>query len=153
PPMIDERHEELAALYALDLLEGPERAQFELALRRHPGLQVLVDELRATSGALAHTAPPAAPPPELRQRVLVSAAHRGGPARASNVVPFRMLPWAIAACFALTSLWLGRLYFAARSEAGLQRDRQELTDAARQAAQNQLDAERLVTARRLADTT
>ena len=43
--MIDERHEELASLYALDLLEGAERAQFETALARDPELQALVREL------------------------------------------------------------------------------------------------------------
>ena len=34
--MIDERQEELASLYALDLLEGAERVQFEAALARDP---------------------------------------------------------------------------------------------------------------------
>ena len=35
--MIDERHEELASLYALDLLAGEERAQFEAALASFAG--------------------------------------------------------------------------------------------------------------------
>ena len=34
--MIDERHEELAALYAFDLLEGAELASFETALAADP---------------------------------------------------------------------------------------------------------------------
>ena len=36
--MIDERHEELASLYALDLLDAAERAAFESALAADPAL-------------------------------------------------------------------------------------------------------------------
>ena len=50
--MIDERHEELAALYALDLLEGAEKTSFEAALAGSPELQMLVRELREASTAL-----------------------------------------------------------------------------------------------------
>ena len=67
--MIDERHEELASLYAFDLLEGAELAQFEAALARDPELQALVRELRQTSTTLAYTAPSQVPPPALKQRL------------------------------------------------------------------------------------
>ena len=60
--MIDERHEELASLYAFDLLEGEELAQFQTALARDPELQALVRDLRETSASLAHTAPAIVPP-------------------------------------------------------------------------------------------
>ena len=60
--MIDERHEELAALYALDLLEGVERTQFEAALDQDPALQALTRELCNTAATLAHTAHVVLPP-------------------------------------------------------------------------------------------
>ena len=44
--MIDERTEEVAALYALDLLESGEKSAFEAALRQDSALRSLVDELR-----------------------------------------------------------------------------------------------------------
>jgi hypothetical protein len=55
--MIDERHEELAALYALDLLEGAELTAFESALAHDAELRRLVASLRETSAALALAAP------------------------------------------------------------------------------------------------
>jgi anti-sigma-K factor RskA len=64
--MIDERQEELASLYALDLLDGAERAQFETALVQDPELQRLVQELREAGSALAHTAPAPPPPAALK---------------------------------------------------------------------------------------
>ncbi len=115
--MIDERHEELASLYAFDLLEGAERTQFEAELARNPQLQAVVQELRATAASLAHTAPPRQPPGALKQRVLASIAATSTdtvPAAPDNIirpVEFRrrstFLPWAIAACLALSAVWLG----------------------------------------------
>src|SRR5438132_620208 len=78
--MIDERHEELAALYALDLLEGTDRAQFEAALARDPALQALVRDLRESSAALAHTAPAVPPPAALRHRRPAAGAANRNPA-------------------------------------------------------------------------
>ncbi|HEY1108323.1 MAG TPA: hypothetical protein VGE76_06815, partial [Opitutaceae bacterium] len=75
--MIDEHQEELAALYAFDLLEGEERARFEAALAQDPQLQALVHELRETSAQLAH-AQATPPPAALKDRVLASIAGRAG---------------------------------------------------------------------------
>src|SRR5206468_3400791 len=72
PLMIDERQEELASLYALDLLEGAERAEFEQALAGDTELQALVRQLREASTALAHSTPAARVPVELKSRVLAS---------------------------------------------------------------------------------
>jgi RNA polymerase sigma factor (sigma-70 family) len=66
PSMIDDRQEELASLYALDLLEGAEKAEFQGMLARDPALRRQVDELRAAASELARLAPQAEPPPELR---------------------------------------------------------------------------------------
>lgn len=151
--MIDERHEELAALYALDLLEGSERAQFETALVRDPALQALVRELRESSSALAHTAPHAPPPPALKERILASVSENSAPAHVTNVVrppasAFRaLLPWAVAACFAFASVWTWQLYRSSRTEVALLRSQQEIAEVALQTARNQLEAERLLDSR------
>lgn len=157
--MIDERHEELAALYALDLLEGAERAQFEAALARDPALQSLVRELRNTASSLARTAP-IAPPPALKDRIFASigqAPAAPAPAPADNVIRppaalfARFAPWAIAACFALLAAWTGQRYLSTRTEADLLQQRQALAEIELKASQQQLEAERILTGRRLQD--
>lgn len=95
--MIDERHEESAALYALDLLEGEERAAFETELARNAELRALTEQLRETGAQLAHLAPAAAPSPFLRDRVLASAEARTTRARRWP----GMVAWAAAACLGL----------------------------------------------------
>ncbi len=70
--MSDDLREELAALYAFDLLEGAEKSDFEAALARDPALRRRVAELRATAADLARLAPPAEPPPQLKERILSS---------------------------------------------------------------------------------
>lgn len=157
--MIDERHEELAALYAFDLLEGDERAQFEAAVARDPELQALVRELRETSASLAHTV--ATPPPAtLKDRVLASIADRADAITApvvDNVIRpavfgmRQIIPWAIAACLAVVAGWLGQRYFSTHSEATLLRQQQALADLALQGIRQQLEAERLVTRRQAQD--
>ncbi len=60
--MIDERQEELAALAALGLLEGAEKAEVEAALARNPALARHGDELREAAASLAHTCRGCPPP-------------------------------------------------------------------------------------------
>lgn len=159
--MTDERHEELAALYAFDLLEGAELASFETALAADPTLRALVRELRASSASLAHLAPAAEPPAALKARILATIAARTAAEpddEADNVLRpsaslFRtLLPWAAAACFALTAAWLGQLYLSARSEVGLLRDTQALSDLSLKSTLNQLEAERILARRQIADS-
>ncbi|MCX6956227.1 MAG: anti-sigma factor [Verrucomicrobia bacterium] len=157
--MIDERHEELAALYSLDLLEGAERASFESALAQDPVLRDLVRDLRDSSASLAHTAPAATPPAALRARVLatIAAAPAGRPAPAEIIRPplslFRtVLPWAVAACFALSAVWVGQLYLAATSEASLLRDSKRVTELSLKSTEQQLEAERILNRRKILDT-
>ncbi len=156
--MIDERQEELASLYALDLLEGVERAQFETTLARDPALQALVRELRETSARLAHASPSVELPATLKSRVFESIDRLPTPLRATeNIVRppasvFRTaVPWAVAACFALLAAWLGQLYFTGRTETQLLRAQQTLADVALKSARNELEAEQLLAQRQLAD--
>ncbi len=147
--MIDEPQEELASLYALDLLEGAERTRFETSLARDPELQQLVRELRETAAALAHTAPAAPAPAGLKRRVLQSI--NGGVIVRPPSTVFRQLgPWAIAACFALVATWMTQRYYVARTEAELLRQQQALADLALKGLGQQLDAERILNSRQIA---
>ncbi len=158
--MIDEHQEELAALYALDLLEGAERAQFEQGLARDPALQALATSLRNAAAAVAHTAPPVQPPASLKDRVLASIEAPGKSAAApDNIIRpapavFRLgqlLPWTAAAGFALCSAWLGSRYYATHIESDLLRKEQKLTEVTLMTTQQQLEAERIVSGRQLQD--
>lgn len=154
--MIDERIEELAALYAVDLLEGDERIQFEAQLERDPAVQALVREFRGISTHLSHTVS-ATPPPALKNRIMASVDQRSAaPASsADNVIRppgftfLRFAPWAIAAGLAVIAAWTGQRYFTTRSEINLLRDRQALTDIALQSTRQQLEAERIVAGKQL----
>lgn len=149
--MNDDRLEELAALHALDLLEGAERAEFEAALARDPRLRQRVRELQEASAALAHLAPSVEPPAELKQRILASAGAKT--AAPSNVISFpSLLPWAAAACFALAAAWCGHLCLDARSEAAVLRDQQKLADLELQTARTQLEEEHIIDERQMADS-
>lgn len=100
---MNEQVEEQASLYALGLLAPEEAAAFAQRVEADPELRALVDELDAAAAALGHAAPPRPLPPELRDRVLAQI-------RSEKTVAFprrsNWLPWALAACLALTSLYL-----------------------------------------------
>lgn len=157
--MIDERHEELATLYALDRLEGPERAQFEATLAREPALQALVRDLRETSASLAH-ASATPPPPVLKSRILASAwtAQHAVPSadgdRSGRPAGFRVpafIPWALAAGLAVLAAWLGQSYLLERTAAARYRQQHAVADVALQTLRQQLEAERIVTRRQFQD--
>ena len=158
--MIDERHEELAALYALGLLEGDELARFQTALDQDPKLQALVREFHESAATLAHTAPLAQPPTALKARVLASIGATAPASRpADNVVrgtyfrPSQFLPWAAAACLALAAAWFGQRYLSTRSEAVMLQDQKTLAELELKSTRNQLEAERIVVRQQLADLT
>lgn len=108
----DDIHE-LSAAYALHALDGPEEESFEEHLRHCEECRGEVAILRGTTSLLAHDAPAAAPPADLRERILTAArAERG------NVIPFRPR-WAaplaavaaVAACAAVAlGLWAQTLH-------------------------------------------
>lgn len=157
--MIDERQEELASLYALDLLEGAERAQFEAEVARDPKLEALVHDLRESSSLLVHTVGSVTPPPELKNRVLRSIETRAARAAApdeENIIrpPFgfwQFVPWAAAACLALTAGWLAHRESLSRSETSQLQQQQALAAIDLQTTRNQLEAERLINQRRISD--
>lgn len=145
--MIDERHEELAALYALDLLEGEDLAAFETALAADPGLRRLVDSLRAAAADLALSAPAVpAPSPALRARILNSAVPVE-PAGAGYVLPFALPPWlgwAAAACFFFAAVFFAGKSFNVRGQllAVLESERVARLEAG--TLKNLLEAERIL---------
>ena len=100
---MNEQLEEQASLYALGLLDADEAAAFAQRMEADPELRALVDELDAAAAAVAHAAPARPLPPELRDRVLAEI-------RSTKTVAFprrsNWLPWALAACLALTSAYL-----------------------------------------------
>jgi anti-sigma-K factor RskA len=100
---VNEQLEEKAALYVLGLLEEDEVAAFELRLQSDAELRALLDQLDEAAAAVAHSAPSRALPPELRARVLAQA-------RTGKTVAFprrsNWIPWAIAACLALSCAYL-----------------------------------------------
>lgn len=155
--MIDERHEELASLYAFGLLEGAELAQFERALANDRELQALVRDLRSASTALARTAV-SVPPAALKQRVLDTVAKSATPSAPTDTVirprvaAWNVIPWAAAACFAIGAGWLGQRYLATRSEIASLRDQNALSEIALQSSQQQLEAERIINRRQLQDS-
>lgn len=105
--MISEENLENAGLYALDLLPPEERQQFERQLRIDPGLEDYVEEMRETSAAVALTAPPATPSPQVLADVLarVSGGQRPGRSFRARLANFPW-GWAAAACLAVSLLLL-----------------------------------------------
>ena len=151
--MIDESSEELAALYALGLLEGAERTSFESVLGTNAALAALVRDLRDTGVSLAYAAPAAVPPAALRARVLASVgATPATTAHAKRLSFASVFPWALAAALTLSAAWLGQLYLAAQAEALLLRDTTTLAELSLKSTRQLLEAERILTRRRLLDT-
>jgi anti-sigma-K factor RskA len=97
---------DLTAAYALDALEPREREAFEAHLAGCESCREQVAELQIAAGELAWAVEPAAPPPELRARIIDAAR-----AERPNVVPFRprrvSAVWGVAAVAACAALALG----------------------------------------------
>ena len=137
--MIAERHEELAALYALDLLEGAERHAFEAELSGNPELAALVASFAETTSDLALTVAPVAPPAGLKARILAAAPVRPVEKTTATLIPFsRWLLLAAAAGLAVATLWLGSQNLRLHQENSALRTERELAQLAYRAAQNQL---------------
>lgn len=102
--MSPEEREELAALYALDLLEGDELVNFRKAVGGDPALAAMVDEFRAASNLLGQSVPQHKAPPRLRERILEAYIAQKAPPAPVEQAPrnyLSWLPWAIAAGFAI----------------------------------------------------
>ena len=154
-----ERHEDLAALAALDLLTPAEQAEFTAALAEHPELAAIAASLRSTAAELAHTAPAAEPPADLKIRLLKTIAGDASAARApivtasrSTILPFpTWIGFATAACFACLAAYFAQAYFNQSALNSAFRDQQSLADLSLRSTKNQLAAERLIAQRELAD--
>ena len=100
---MNEQLEEQSALYVFGLLEGEEAIAFERRLESDAELRSLVDQLDGVAAQLAHHAPQRPLSSELRDRVL-------GQIRSGKVRSFprgrQWIPWAAAACLALTCAYL-----------------------------------------------
>ena len=142
--MITEKQEELAALYAFDLLEGAERTEFESAVAASNELRALVDSLRETAALTALSAPQMEPPAGLKDRIMAIAAET---APEEKVVPFslfKLVPWAIAAGLALAATWLGTQNFSLRAENSNLLTERKLAETAYKMAQDKLSEHSLV---------
>ncbi len=119
--MTDDLHE-LSALYALDVLDAPERARFEAHLAGCERCSTELASLRSTASSLAFAGAGTPPPPELRERILASAR-----AERQNVVPLRArrsLAVSVAAVVAVAAsaaavgfgIWAATLHHSLASE-------------------------------------
>lgn len=97
--MMNEPTEELAALYALDLLEGEEFRRFEEQLKGDADLRALVDEMRHTAAILSYRAPSRMPPASLKGQIFAELRRH----KRSAAFPLLAgwLPWTIAACLTI----------------------------------------------------
>src|SRR2546427_1438082 len=113
---------ELTAPYALDALDREERDSFEAHLAQCERCREELARLGATAAMLAWAGVPAAPPAELRGRILDAAA-----AERQNVVPLHARrPWlfrataaaaAVAACTAIgLGIWSASLSHSLQNE-------------------------------------
>ncbi len=144
--MIDERHEELAALYAFDLLEGEELSAFQTALARDAELRRLVDSLRDTAANLTYAAPAVgAPSPALRARILNSAVPQER--TEAYVLPFVLpawLGWAAAACFFVTAIFFASKSFNIRGQLQFVLEAERVARLETGTLKNLLEAERIL---------
>jgi anti-sigma-K factor RskA len=110
--MADEPHD-LTAAYSLDALDEADAELYEEHLRTCEQCRDELASLRAAAAALAHTAPPAVPPPALREQILTQA--RSERPNVRPLVRRRILVPALtavaAACaIALLAVWATSLH-------------------------------------------
>jgi anti-sigma-K factor RskA len=151
--MSNERHEELASLYAFGLLDGPEKHTFEAELAQSARLRALVDELQTVSADLALAAPDAAPPATLRAQILAAATDAPS-SEAGKVVDFplnRFLPWAAAAGLAIAAVWFGVRSNGLQAANDSLATQRELAEVAARLAKSQLAERTLLAEQMIAD--
>ena len=155
--MMDERREAQASLYVLGALPPEEVREFEAALRADRQLQLLVQDLRGTTGAMAAAFPRVGPPPALKQKILAAIDRRdNAPANVLPLDPSRgppwmfWMPWALAACFAILCVVLISIGHSLRQQAvhlfeRLGEKNEETADLREQLAQTGMRASQEVT--------
>ncbi|CAN5493170.1 anti-sigma factor [soil metagenome] len=139
--MSPEEREELAALYALDLLDGDELTNFRKAVGADPKLAAMVDEFRAASNLLGESVPQYNAPTYLRERIVdayVAQKSPPKPVAEKKDSVFSWVPWAIAAALAILCV----LTFKQKSELGHRLDKQVIDNTGLQVQVAGLTAER-----------
>jgi len=105
---MDERHEELAALNALRMLEGDEQRALDGACVADKELRALNAELEQAAADLALLVTPVEPPAGLKKRIRAQIRSKGGAAAfgISRGAIVAASGWALAAGLAVASVWL-----------------------------------------------
>jgi anti-sigma-K factor RskA len=128
----NESFEELAALRALDALEGEDARSFDAHLAEGcVACEEILADLRAAGSALASAAPSVAPRPEVRRALLAAVRDDSTGTPVVSLRPRRRaseaIAWALAAAASLALVFLGL------DIARLRRERAELGEVAAQA--------------------
>ena len=156
--MTDEHKQELASLSAFDLLDGAESSAFEAELGRNPELQQLVRELRDASATLALSAPQVTPPSALKTRVMANIGQASiikpeAPGQLLSFRPSVMIPWGLAAGFAVGCFWLGQLYMRSLAGNTVLQEQNSLVEISLSSSRQQLEAERILANQQLVNAT
>ena len=159
--MNDERQQDLAALYALDLLEGDELRAFESELTNNPNLRQLTSHWRETAATLAHAAPTTLPPAGLKERIFASLEAKLDPMTDPErkvirppIATFRaFLPWAVAACFAVLASWVTARLFTAEASLDVLRDETRIATTALKSQRLSAERDRLLAGSHVSDLT
>lgn len=111
---MDEKLEALLPLYALEALTPEERAQVEAYVAANPDARVRLDELIRMAARLPYAAPPVAPPPALKSKLMArveadARRRQPGPERKPSLWETwqrRLAPIALTASLGLAALAL-----------------------------------------------
>lgn len=105
--MDQERFEELAAMNALGMLENDEKRALDGAVARDKEVRLLTSELEQVTAELAYLVQPVEPPANMKKRIRAKMRAKGlKGAGVSRGVIIGGTGWALAASFALASVWL-----------------------------------------------
>ncbi|OYW76913.1 MAG: hypothetical protein B7Z37_06550 [Verrucomicrobia bacterium 12-59-8] len=105
--MDEERFEELAAMNALGMLENDEKRALDGAIARDKDVRLLTMELEEVTAELACLIKPVQPPANMKKRIRAKMRVKGVKgASLSRGVVIGGAGWALAAGFALASVWL-----------------------------------------------
>lgn len=106
--MIDENHQDQAALHALGMLQGEEAAAFHAALASDSELRALVDGFAETAAAVTHALPATKAPAEVLPRLLAQIRaerlHAPPQRRQATTSAWNWMPAAIAASIAIAAV-------------------------------------------------
>ena len=105
--MDEERFEELAAMNALGMLENDEKRALDGAIARDKELRALSMELEQTTAELGYLIRPVEPPANMKKRIRAKMRATGVKgAGVSHGFIVGGIGWALAASFAVASVWL-----------------------------------------------